>query len=498
MRKPWIGIVLLLSIASAASAQPYTASGNYGSGPGYGYYAPNQNGNYPGSNYGSSGYGYQQSYGFGQNGNENPLPPSPCVPMAYAPLFMPPVPPPAGAGDGAGGSDQVSSPAGPPDIRDPYDEYFRCHRDRTWINLSYVYARMKSYSVPPLITTGDPNNTSPGALNPVDGPGTIVLYGQDPVATQGNSGFRIEAGYWFDTADTFSVDLGFMYLVPTSQTFSVASDGTGSPVIARPIFSTLSNNERAFLVAVPPAFANAPIVGSASVETTTDFWQAELNVRAHGYYGEHVHVDLLTGFRTMRLDDSLRIQDEATDVKGGFLTYKKVPLGPGDSLVEIDHFGTSNQFYGYQLGGEFMYEHPWFSVGLMAKLGVGANQQEARIDGSASLVPAVGPPTTAPGGILTQVSNIGTHSRYVFGLVPEIGASVNFDVTCNIRMRAAYSFMAWNDVMRPGDIINRTVNPGLPAGSPAFGTPGPAQPSFAFKDELFTMHTFTFGLEVHF
>ena len=233
-------------------------------------------------------------------------------------------------------------------------------------------------------------------------------------------------------------------------------------------------------------------------KTKTDFWGIELNGRTHGYFGPGTHLDVLVGFRTLRLDDSLRIQDQATDVDGGFLTFKKAPLGPGDSLVEIDHFGTSNQFFGGQLGGEFLWEHPCFSVGLIAKLAVGATQQDARIDGSAISVPAVGPPTTAPGGILTQVSNIGTYSRYVFGIVPEVGASLNFDVTSNIRLRTAYSFMAMNSVLRPGDIIDRTVNPGLPAGSPAFGTPGPARPAFTFRDETFTMHTFSFGVEVHF
>ena len=502
MRNPWTGILLLLSIANAASAQPYTASGNYASGPTYGYFAPNQYGYYPGTYYGYAGYGYPQGYGNGQNGYANPLPPSPSVPMAFAPPFMPPIPPAGIPSDGAAGNDPSSpasaAAAAPTNIRDPYDDYFRSHCDRAWISLDYVYARMKSYNVPPLITTGDPTNTAPGALNPVDGPGTVVLYGNGSVPSTGNSGFRIQAGYWFDSADTFSADLGFLYLLPTSHTFSVASDGTGSPVIARPIFSTLTQNERAFLVAVPPAFANSPIAGSASVETTTDFWGVELNGRTHGYFGQYVHVDLLSGFRTMRLDDSLRIQDQATDVDGGFLTFKKAPLGAGDSLVEIDHFGTSNQFFGYQLGGEFLWEHPCFSVGLNAKLGVGATQQEAKIDGSANLVPVAGPPQTAPGGILTQVTNIGTHTRYVFGLVPEVGASLNFDVTSNIRLRTAYSFMAMNSVMRPGDIIDRTVNPGLPAGSPAFGTPGPARPAFTFHDETFTLQTVSFGVEVHF
>jgi hypothetical protein len=137
-------------------------------------------------------------------------------------------------------------------------------------------------------------------------------------------------------------------------------------------------------------------------------------------------------------------------------------------------------------------------VGLIAKVAVGTTQQDAKIDGTANLVPAVGPPTAAPGGILTQVSNIGTYSRFAFGVVPEFGASLNFEVTNNIRLRTAYSFLAWNNVMRPGDIIDRTVNPGLPAGSPAFGTPGPSRPAFSFHDEVFTMHTFSLGLEFHF
>jgi hypothetical protein len=501
MRKPWAGILLLLSIASAASAQPYTASGNYVGARPNGYFPANQYGYYPGSYYGYAGYSYPQGYGSAPNGYANALPPSPSVPMVYAPPSMPQ--PPAGGNplDGAAETGPASPPSGnvaPQNIRDPYDDYFRPHRECTWFNGSYVYAKMKAYNVPPLITTGDPTNAAPGALNPVDGPGTVILYGQGSVPSQGSSGFRIEAGYWFDPEDTFSADLGFLYVLPNSHTFSVSSDGSGSPVLARPIFSTLSQNERAFLVAAPAAFANSPLTGSASVETSTDFWGVELNGRTHGYFGQGVHVDVLVGFRTMRLDDSMRIQDQATDVDGGFLTFKNVPLGAGDSLVEIDHFGTSNQFYGFQLGGEFQWEHPWFSVGLIAKVAVGTTQQDARIDGSATLVPAVGTPTSAPGGILTQVSNIGSYSRYAFGIVPEVGASLNFDITNNIRLRTAYSFMAWNNVMRPGDIIDRTVNPGLPAGSPAFGTPGPARPSFAFHDEVFTMHTVSLGLEIHF
>ena len=463
MRKPWTGILLLLSFANAASAQPYTASG-----PPSGYFAPNQ-GYYPGSAYGFSGYGYPQGYGYAPNGYANPLPPSPSVPMVFAPPIMPPNPG-AGPSDGAAGSapnSPASAAAFPTSTHDPYDDFCRPHCDCVWFSGSYVYAHMKSYNVPPLITTGNPADAAPGALNPVDGPGTVVLYGQNPVTSQG-SGFRIDAGYWLESSNMFSAELGFLYVLPTSHTFSVSSDGGGSPVIARPIFSTLTQNERAFLVAAPAAFANSPIAGNASVENTTDFWGIELNGRTHGYFGQGVHLDVLVGLRTMRLDDSLRVQDQATDVNGAFLTFKNAPLGPGDSLVEIDHFGTSNQFYGFQLGGELQWEHPCFSVGLIAKLAVGATQQDAKIDGSANLVPAAGPPMTAPGGILTQVSNIGTYSRYVFGIVPEVGASLNFDVTSNIRLRAAYSFMAMNGVLPSGRHHRPDRQPRIACRQPSF------------------------------
>ena len=141
MRKPLAGIFLLLSIAGAASAQSYTAGGAAN-----GYSPANQYGYYPGNYYGYSGYGYPQSYGYGQNRYNNPLPASPSVPMVYAPPFTPQGPPPAppeGApSDGTAASDNPAPPtspspaglAGHPNIRDPYDDYFRPHCDRTWFS----------------------------------------------------------------------------------------------------------------------------------------------------------------------------------------------------------------------------------------------------------------------------------------------------------------------------------------------------------------------------
>jgi hypothetical protein len=82
--------------------------------------------------------------------------------------------------------------------------------------------------------------------------------------------------------------------------------------------------------------------------------------------------------------------------------------------------------------------------------------------------------------------------------VPEIGTNLSINVTCNVRFNVGYSFLYWNSVIRPGELIDRTVNVGLPPGSPAFGMPGPARPAFISSESSFIIHTLNLGLELRF
>ena len=112
---------------------------------------------------------------------------------------------------------------------------------------------------------------------------------------------------------------------------------------------------------------------------------------------------------------------------------------------------------------------------LFTKIGLGITDQQVRIDGVSSLLSPSGNQTAA-GGILAQISNMGYHDRQVFSVLPEVGVNVGVDVTQHLRMKAGYSCLFWPNVVRPGALIDRTVNPAqVPTAQEFADVAGPAR-----------------------
>jgi hypothetical protein len=104
---------------------------------------------------------------------------------------------------------------------------------------------------------------------------------------------------------------------------------------------------------------------------------------------------------------------------------------------------------------------------------------------------------TVPGGLLVVSSNAGVRAHDEFAAVPEFGINLGYQICKSLRAFVGYTFLYWSDVARPGDQINRTVNPTLVPASRAFGTPiGPAEPSFTFQHTEFWAQGANFGVEL--
>ena len=180
------------------------------------------------------------------------------------------------------------------------------------------------------------------------------------------------------------------------------------------------------------------------------------------------------------------------------LTFRGLAVSPGDLLVDEDAFLCYNQFYGFQVGGRARWEQPNFYVDVTGKVGMGVTDQRVRIEGFSGLASPFGNLTT-PGGILAVATNSGEHNRQVFGVVPELGVNVGMDLCRNWRFKAGYTFLMWNGVARPGMQIDRSVNTSQVPTDQDFSTvSGPARPRFEFKEEVFFLQAFNFGLEFHF
>ncbi len=194
----------------------------------------------------------------------------------------------------------------------------------------------------------------------------------------------------------------------------------------------------------------APAVASSS-----QLWGAETNVVGNVLGTDCVGLDLLGGLRYVGLDESL--------------------------VVVTDSLRTRNQFLGGQLGSQVEVRLGRLYTNLLGMVAVGNMHQVVDVGGSSTLS-GPGGSTTLPGGLLALGSNSGRQTHDEFGVVPELNFNVGYQVRPGIRLYAGYSFLYLNDVARPGDQVNTTVNTALVPTSPQFGTPGgPLQPGALFN-----------------
>lgn len=461
MRTQLLCALAILAGGEVASAQSWPSYPSYG-GQGQGYAAAYPGSGYPGSGYVYPNYTANQQYSTYQQ--VYALPPSPMV--------APPGP--------------EAMPEAPAE-----EDKAACSGPRFWVNISYVMLFLQPQKLAtPLATTGSTADTAPGALNQ---PGTRILFGDEDIDYGMFNGIRPEIGTYLDPECTVSVEWVGLFVAPRSVNFSMASDAAGNPLITRPFFSAVTSDERAFLDAFPGTAA-----GSIAIESRAELFGSEMNARCNFNPKERFQTDALLGFRFLRFKESLVIHDELTPLANNLLTFQRAPVNAPDSLVDTDKFATINRFYGLQLGGRLRWEGDWCSASAFTKFGIGATSQEVNINGATALLTGAGP-QFAGGGILALPTNIGSHSRTVIGFIPEAGVNFGVKVTRNIQVTAGYSFLFWNEVVRPGSQIDRVVSPNLVPTDASFGpAPNPARPAFQFSDESLWIHTLTCGVGVTF
>jgi hypothetical protein len=75
--------------------------------------------------------------------------------------------------------------------------------------------------------------------------------------------------------------------------------------------------------------------------------------------------------------------------------------------------------------------------------------------------------------------------------VPEFGVSVGYNITDWMRIYCGYNLLYIGNVMRPGDQIDRVVNPTQITRRPV----GAPRPTIPFDTSSFLAHGFNAGLE---
>src|SRR5262249_51829749 len=133
---------------------------------------------------------------------------------------------------------------------------------------------------------------------------------------------------------------------------------------------------------------------------------------------------------------------------------------------------------------------PW-KLTWLAKAAIGGTFSATDISGATvTTVPGVGPATTA-GGLLALPTNIGSRDSSRFAVARELAAHVSYQINGNLRAFAGYSVLYWTGLVRPGGVIDSTINPSQLSGQPLVG---PARPQAQFNTTDYWAQGFNVGL----
>jgi hypothetical protein len=342
----------------------------------------------------------------------------------------------------------------------------------------------------PLLTLGSTaDDPFEGALGQ---PHTAFLFGDHGLDYHTFSGMRLNGSVGLTS--TFSLDGSYFVLERRSVGTNAPSDATGNPLIARPVIDDFNGLQESYSTSFPGAIA-----GQTDIVSHTRLQGFDVNLAATVMRGEFGRFDLLGGYRYLNLQEDLLFNDALTPLTTDYLTFLGPSVNPPNTLTDFDSFRTRNHFNGGQLGARWQRAFGRLEVDVTGKLALGATDQRVQIDGGTTLLTPGAAPTTVPGGILAQQSNIGTFSHSTFSLVPEVGLNVGVRITENVSAHVGYTFLYWTHVVRPGDEIDPRVNPFVVPSDQRFGAgPSGGHPVFSFHDSDFWAQGINFGVSLRF
>ncbi len=311
---------------------------------------------------------------------------------------------------------------------------------------------------------------------------TDILLGGGNMDTNPSPGFRITGAYAIDAR--WGIEGTGFYVPSRSSSRGVNSSGkVGSIDLLLPYFDVNQNAESFTEISFSPHYA-----GTAQESLSTRLGGGELNMTWAKPPQGMWRINLLGGFRYLQLRENYTITT----------TSPYIPPEPADIWVTTDQFNANNRYYGAQIGLRAGYDSgPWVA-GFTGKVALGTMQQSVSVNGNLETndFNDYGATQFFPGAYFTAPSNMGNHSRNVFAVVPEVALSLGYRLTPAATMYVGYTFLYASNVARPGDQVNRNVNPTQTlayGGEPPAQPVGPAQPTFSFNSSDYWAQSLSIG-----
>lgn len=361
---------------------------------------------------------------------------------------------------------------------------------RVWFEADAMISQISGASTPPLIT-GSPAGIPIGTAAVVGQPNTSVLFGGNDLNASPYIGARFAAGVWLNSCRDRGVEIVGFFLPEQAVTGQASGPGTAtSNAVGRPFLDATTGKQAAAL----SAFANQ-LTGSSAGSLTTDLWGMELNALARTETMGPLPLTFTAGVRYLDLDQHLGLQDVSTPNGTAAIPFAGIlAITNPNSVRVIDTFQTRNQFYGAQLGVRTSYLLGRVELAAGGKFALGATHQTLLINGQTEVLNPNGQlAVLAPGGLLANASNIGTYTRNVIDIVPELDLKLGYRLTPRFTVHVGYNFLYWGNVAAAGNQLPRTVNLATVPTSGAFNLPAGLTPNATISDSRFTVSTIMLG-----
>jgi hypothetical protein len=340
-----------------------------------------------------------------------------------------------------------------------------------WGSAEFLVWWPKSQPLPPLAVGG------PGAGPVLGRAGTTLLIGPGSVDGRGTGGGRFTIGTALDCTNTVGAEATYFFLGTRTLSADAADPRGGS--LGLPFVSAVSGVEDAVVLAAPGVST-----GAVAAAASTRVQGAELNLVANLLATDRLRVHGLAGYRFLQVQEGLRV--EGTSFR------------PDANHQFADQFDAHNRFSGGQLGVRMDYSRGSVFVEFTGKMAVGRSYEVVRIDGRTDRVTAGRPAAgaTFPGGVYALPSNAGRFVNEAFAVVPETTFKVGLQSAGRSRIYVGYNFLYLNDAVRPGDQIDRALNPGqIPLLNPSMAATGPDRPLALLRRGDFWVQGLVIGVE---
>lgn len=344
----------------------------------------------------------------------------------------------------------------------------------TWnVSLEALSWRLNDSPIPfPIISDGI-----------IGAPGTQVLLGDEALSTGTHRGARLGIGYAFDAQ--WGIEASAFGLQSRRVGGGVASSGqVGSVDLILPYIDAITGEEAGSELSQAQIYR-----GSAYHEVRDRLRGAELDLRWTVAADEAWQLDLLGGLRHLDFRESWTLATESP----------YLPAFEPDVWQTLDRFDSRNRYYGVQAGLRAQAAAGrWFGVASL-KAAAGTMRQSTDVQGSLRTndFTAFGATETFVGGYFAQPSNIGRHTRSQFALVGEAALGLGLRLGDHATLGLGYSLLQADKVLRPGNQVDRRINPTQSTSfteDPAPTPSGPLAPQFTAHNSRLRAQ----GINLHF